>query len=102
MTDYCDGCEVKQLRDDFEAECREALDDEDRERGDGRTWSDRWKLESLINAVLDVATFAGLPANRRTESVAAMVDILEGERGRFERVRRWNKRQEDAANAGKT
>jgi hypothetical protein len=60
-------------------------------------WSDRFTLEYLIRAVQDAAGFATLPKDRLTTTAAEMVATLDGERARFLRVQRWNKRQADAA-----
>lgn len=65
-----------------------------REAKDGRTAGKRYGYEYLTRCVVEALNSKGIPPNLVTMTTDRIRSIIEDERERINRVRRWNKAQE--------
>jgi len=84
---YCETCPRYEAEIEFKEQCEHYLQE--------RT-GDQWRkygFKNLLNAVLDVRDLKGLPRNKLTAITGDLLNILESERGKMERIDEWNRRQ---------
>lgn len=82
---FCDSCPIKAARDEFREAATEEL---------AKLPGDKFGFDYLYRCVVDVINLGKLPPDAETMTTARLRSIIEGERSRIERIKRWNKKNE--------
>jgi hypothetical protein len=80
-TDYCPNCPIGIIRNEYRDSTTAELTE---------LPGPKFGFDYLNECLVQVLSLQELPADRRTVATARMLDIIELERSRFARLKKWN------------